>query len=264
VVAATILFFKATNNRRIKMPAATITQSYPAHNLDSNQRQTLALELIKNNKSVSNISKQNNVSRKFLYQQKAKAVSAIHAEFNKIDDSDVLFYLPVTKSWLMSFILCLLLHCRSSMRGVQKVLDDAFDYSLSLGTICNQAQCAASKAAELNAQQDLSQIKTAASDELFRHNKPILAGVDTRSLYCYLLAQEEHRDADTWAIHLMDLQKQGFNPSRFIADAADGLRLEHKTAFPVTSCHGDHFHIIKDLVDTRRFFRNQRKSAVSA
>ena len=79
------------------MLAATITQSYPAHNLDSNQRQTLALELIKKGKPVSDISKQNNVSRKFLYQQKAKAVSAIHAEFNKIDDSDVLFYLPVTK-----------------------------------------------------------------------------------------------------------------------------------------------------------------------
>jgi hypothetical protein len=27
---------------------------------------------------------------------------------------------------------------------------------------------------------------------------PVLAGVDAASTYCYLLADAEHRDADTW------------------------------------------------------------------
>lgn len=132
------------------MEAATITQPHSARQLDPSQRQDLALKLIKNEKPVSDIARDNNVSRKFLYQQKDKALNAIDTEFNKSNDSDVLFYIPVTTSWLISLVLCLLLHCRSSRRGVQKVLNDVFDYPISIGTICNHAKNAASKAKELN------------------------------------------------------------------------------------------------------------------
>ena len=40
---------------------------------------------------------------------------------------------------------------------------------------------------------------------MFAYGSPILAGIDSPSLYCYLLAQEKRRDAETWAIHLYDL-----------------------------------------------------------
>ena len=63
-------------------------------------------------------------------------------------------------------------------------------------------------AVQHNAKQDLSAIKLAAHDELFHLNKPVLAGVDIISLYCYLLSYEEQPDSDTWGIHFMDLQNK--------------------------------------------------------
>ncbi len=41
--------------------------------------------------------------------------------------------------------------------------------------------------------------------------------------YCYLLAAAEHRDKDTWGVHLLDASQQGLNPDYTIADAAKGL-----------------------------------------
>ncbi|MGF6971833.1 hypothetical protein QFZ94_000260 [Paraburkholderia sp. JPY465] len=60
-----------------------------------------------------------------------------------------------------------------------------------------------------------------------------------------LLAPEAHRDGDTWAIHLLDLQAQGLDPEHTIADAGTGLRAGQKMAWPDTPCHGDVFHIIQ-------------------
>jgi hypothetical protein len=77
------------------------------------------------------------------------------------------------------------------------------------------------------------------------------------------LSQEDHRDGDTWAIRLLDLQKQGFDPERVIADDGSGLCAGHAIAFPKTPCDADNFHITKTLMDLRRFFRNKLKTAIS-
>jgi len=74
---------------------------------------------------------------------------------------------------------------------------------------------------------------------------PALAGVDAASTYCYLLADAEHRDADTWVVHLLDANAQGFDPDHTIADAGQGLRAGQNTALADTPCHGDVFHIQK-------------------
>jgi hypothetical protein len=70
---------------------------------------------------------------------------------------------------------------------------------------------------------------------------PVLAGVDAQSTYCYLLAAADHRDADTWGVHLLDATRQGLNPDYTIADA--GQRAGQKAAWGDTPCHGDVFHI---------------------
>lgn len=53
---------------------------------------------------------------------------------------------------------------------------------------------------------------TSAADELFHRNKPILAAVDIDSRFCALLASACKRDYETWGIHLLDLQAQGYAP----------------------------------------------------
>jgi len=110
----------------------------------------------------------------------------------------------------------------------------------------------------------LSTIEITANDELFHHNKPILSGVDTRSMYCYLLAAEDHRDEETWAIHLWDAQAKGLNPQRTIGDDGKGLVSGHKHVFPTTSYDYDNFHLSRSLMDLRRYYRNRLKSAITA
>ncbi|MES2260593.1 MAG: hypothetical protein V4724_18890 [Pseudomonadota bacterium] len=90
---------------------------------------------------------------------------------------------------------------------------------------------------------DLSPIRVGLHDEIFQGSQPVLAGVDARSTYCYLLAVAEHRDADTWGIHLLDAAQQGLNPDYTIADAGQGLRAGQKVAWGDKPCHGDVFHI---------------------
>ena len=160
-------------------------------------------------------------------------------------------------------MLVLLLHCRCSFRGVTKLFQDVLDSSISATTVHNISTAAIQKAQRINASQDLSRVKLGAHDELFHHNKPVLAGVDIQSLYCYLLSQEKQRDGKTWAIHLWDLEKKGFNPERIIADDGDGLRAGHKIALPHIPCDIDNFHITKTLIELRRYFRNSLKTAIS-
>src|SRR5258708_25057960 len=94
---------------------------------------------------------------------------------------------------------------------------------------------------------DLSAIRVGLHDEIFQGSQPVRTGIDAASTYCYLLAAEDHRDGDTWAIHLLDLQARGLKPDYTIADAGTGLRAGQKLAWPDTPCHGDVFHICQQF-----------------
>jgi hypothetical protein len=58
---------------------------------------------------------------------------------------------------------------------------------------------------------------------------------------------ERHRDAETWAIHLLDLKAQGLHPDSTLADGARGLRAGHALAWPDVPCEGDVFHALRDF-----------------
>src|SRR3712207_9177512 len=68
-------------------------------------------------------------------------------------------------------------------------------------------------------------------DEIFQGATPVLAGVDAASTYCYLLAAERRRDADTWGVHLLDAAERGLRPDHTIADAGRGLRAGQDAAW---------------------------------
>jgi len=204
------------------------------------------------------------VSRKFLYQQGQKANEALDATFSSTkDEPEVLFYLPITKTWLWQLILGLILICHSSYRGVVELLRDVFDLPISIGTIHNRLQAAAQKATAINLTQDLSGIKVGLHDEIFQGSQPVLVGVDASSTYCYLLAVAEHRDEDTWGVHLLDASKQGIKPDYTIADAAKGHRAGQAAAWPKTPCHGDIFHIQHQAKELVSFLSRRAEGATS-
>ena len=184
-----------------------------AARLSPAKRKEIGLKAVARTVPISHLADQHQVSRKFVYQQGDKAQQALDESFapSKGDD-EVLFHLPVTKTWLYQLILGLVLICHSSYRGVVELLRDLFDTSISVGTVHNRLQETAEQAAEINQSQNLSGINVGLQDEIFQADKPVLVGVDAASTYCYLLKRVDHRDEDTWGYYLLDVMGQGFDP----------------------------------------------------
>jgi hypothetical protein len=204
----------------------------------------LAIQALAGSETVSDLAARHGVSRKFVYQQTHKAAAVLDGAFSPATpDGEVLLELAVTKAWLRQAIAALTLICRSSYRGVVEFLRDLLGVPVSLGCVHDVLQAATRQASAINQGQDLSGIRVGLHDEIFQGATPVLAGVDAASTYCYLLAAEHRRDADTWGVHLLDAAEQGLRPDYTIADAGQGLRAGQRAAWGDTPCHGDVFHI---------------------
>ncbi len=215
-----------------------------AAGLPGSDRKDLAVQALAGSGTVSDLATRHGVSRKFVYQQTHKARAALDNAFSSATpDSEVLFEVAVTKAWLRQVIVGLTLICRSAYRGVVEFLRDLLGVPISLGCIHDVLQSAMRQASTINRDQDLSGIRVGLHDEIFQGATPVLAGVDAQSTYCYILAAERHRDADTWGVHLLDATAQGLDPDYTIADAGQGLRAGQRAAWGDTPCHGDVFHI---------------------
>jgi hypothetical protein len=236
-----------------------------AQRLGAEQRQQLAVQAMAGRATITRLAADNQVSRKFVHQQVNKAEQALGEAFApQGQDDQVLFYVPVTRAWLRQLVLALLLICHSSLRGVIELLRDLFDLKLSLGTLHNIVSGAVEQAREHNRRQDLSRVRHGLHDEIFQSVWAVLVGVDAASTYCYLLSPEEHRDGDTWAIHLWDLQKQGFDPETITADGGSGLRAGQALALPNTPCRADVFHALYDIYDLAGYLENRAYEACQA
>jgi hypothetical protein len=204
----------------------------------------LAILALARSATVSDLAIGHGVSRKFVYAQTQKARVALDDAFLSVtDENAVLFQVAVTKTWLRQVIVALPLICHSSYRGVVEFMGDLLGVSISLGTVHNELQAATRNAVIVNDAEDLSGVLVGLHDEIFQGKTPVLAGIDAASTYCYLLVAAEHRDADTWGMHLLDATKRGLQPDYTIADAGQGLRAGQKAAWDDTPCHGDVFHI---------------------
>ena len=202
-----------------------------AARLPESDRKDLAVQALAQSATISDLAARHGVSRKFVYQQTYKAVVALDDAFlSATPDHEVLFELTVTKAGLRQVIVGLALICHSSYRGVVEFLRDLLGLPVSIGTVHQVLQSATRQASIINRQQDLSGIRVGLHDEIFQGTTPVLAGVDAQSTYCYLLAAEQRRDADTWGVHLLDAAEQGLDPDYTIADAGQGLRAGQRAA----------------------------------
>ena len=221
-------------------------------------RQALALEALSGHQAITALSEQHQVSRKFIYAQKDKAQAALEEAFEVAgDDHRVLFYLPVTKAWLQQAVLGLVLICHSSFRGVIEFFAALLDQPIALGSVYNIVQQSVDRARQLQASEELSPIRVGAHDEIFQRHQPILVGCDVDSTYCYLLAQEAHRDATTWGVHLLELQEKGLRLDHTLADGGTGLRAGQALACPSVPCWGDHFHLLQELSRLSTYAENR-------
>jgi hypothetical protein len=92
----------------------------------------------------------------------------------------------------------------------------------------------------------------------------VLVGADIASTYCFLLSQEEHRDADTWAVRLLEAQDRGLAPQATIADFGTGIRAGQKLALPGVPCRGDVFHALNEVVTVVSYLENRAYDTITA
>lgn len=235
-----------------------------AQTLSAAERQGLAVEALSGQQPITRLSAQHQVSRKFIYAQKDKAQAALGEAFAAAgDDQQVLFYLPVTRDWLRQVVLSLILVCHSSYRGVIEFFAAVLDQSISVGSVHTIARQGVATARQVQAAEELSAIRVGAHDEIFQSRQPILVGCDVVSTYCYLLAQEEHRDATTWGVHLLDLQAKGLTLDHTIADGGKGLRAGQAQAYPDCPCWGDLFHLLQELNRLSSYAENRAFSTIA-
>jgi len=246
-----------SNNHSIK--SSTSTQPYiSAKQIDQTTRQQIGISALAGREQISNLSRHHGTSRKFVYAQKTKASVALNDAFSdKGDDSEVLFYIPVTKEWLWQVVLSLILICHSSYGGVIEFFRDILDQHICKGTIFNIVKSVLKKAEQVNTAQDLSSIKVGAHDEIFQGRIPVLVGCDVKSTYTYLLKQAEHRDTTTWGVHLLELTDQKMKLDHSIADGGKGLRSGQREAWPDVPCRGDVFHPLYDIGKVVTFLENR-------
>jgi len=244
---------------------AAALEPTPSRLLPPTTRQQLALDALAG-QPITTLANQQHVSRKFVYQQLHHAHHALDQAFNPTDNEppQLLFWLPVTKPWLGQLVLGLTLICHSSLRGVCELLRDLFDYPLSPASAHNILHQTVAAARRLNSQQDLAAVRIGAHDEIFQAGRPVLVGADVASTYCYLLSVEEHRDADTWGVRLLELTERGLHPDATIADFAAGLRAGQAQALPDTPCRGDVFHALQTATPVIRYLDNRGYDAIAA
>jgi hypothetical protein len=213
------------------------------------ERADLSVRALAGGASVTRLAERHDVSRKFVYQQKAKASEALQQAFTSPPHAQkVLLHLPVTKDWLRQFVLAQVLIGHTSYRGVTEILEAVFDYrGLSIASIHNIIQDAVHAARRINHAQDLSGIRVGAHDEIYQARRPVLVGADLGSTFCYLLAIEDACDETTWGVHLLDLADRNLRPDRTIADGGKALRAGQAAAWGDVPCNADVFHAERDL-----------------
>lgn len=240
-------------------------KSYTCQAPLSNISRETCKEMLQNDRNVNEIASCNAVSRKHLYKQMQKFEDNIDGMFQaQNNNNDVLFYLPVTPDWLAGFVLSLMFDCKGSFRGIQRAAQSLLDLNLSHDFINETCRKAKEKAAELNLKYNLKPVVYAALDELFHLNKPVLGGIDLKSLFCFNLKKEDDRQGNTWASNLAECQAMGLSPEQVIADAGSGIASAVKEILKSSELKRDLFHNIMELTELRRFMYNKTQSTATA
>ena len=243
-----------------------IPNGCPAKSLTPSQRSTIGLQALAGTQTITGLADEYDVSRKFVRQQATTAQAALQEAFNAAEaaDDQVLFQLPITKNWLRQATLGLILICHSSYRGVHEFCRDLLGVNLSVGTVHNIVRDAVAQARPHNLGQDLSTIDITGLDEIFQNRQPVLVGADIRSTDCFLLSLEEHRDADTWGLRLLEAKERGLAPTATVADFGGGIRAGQKLALPGTPCRGDVFHALHEATPVVNYLENRAYDAMTA
>jgi len=198
---------------------------------------SLAIEVLSKTEPISRLAAQHQVSRKFLYQQGHKANEALDATFSAATDEREALLPAHHQDLVISIDFGINPRLPLFVPGVVELLRDLFDLPISVGTIHNRLQSAADKAAAINLTKTCLQSEWDCRTKYSREVNQCWWGRCQVNLL--LPTAAEHRDEDTWGVHLLDASQQGLSPDYTIAAARKERRAS--SSLPKTPCHGDIF-----------------------
>lgn len=99
----------------------------------------------------------------------------------------------------------------------------------------------------------LTYVRSAAFDEIFQKQHPILGFVDPVSSFIYFEAADD-RSGDSWISFLKKLHVMGLNPDSTITDGGQGMQKALKEIMPKAITFRDLFHVRQKLSKALRAF----------
>ena len=206
---------------------------------------------------VSDISKESQISRTYIYQLKTNVYNYMESLDNTEDHAPSI---KIDKGFIERMVLSLSLDCHASTEGIRRNLASVFGLRISYGKISSILAEASERAEQFDAGIPLDGITQGANDEIFQGNTPVLTGIDTESTYVYLLSEADDRSAGTWQFFMEEQKGQGLELEVSISDAGTGLNAGIPKAFPDICIQPDIFHELRPVgVELARLEREAEK-----
>jgi hypothetical protein len=143
----------------------------------------------------------------------------------------------VDKRHLDRAIVTLRVEGNVPLSGIQRSLEEILGTHRSIGYLSGVITQAQAQAGAFLSRVDYQRSGTGLLDEVFAHRTPILGVVEPTSTAVLGLFREEARDADTWGVHLLDLEAQGFHFTGVASDEARGLVSGVQQALGASTLH---------------------------
>jgi hypothetical protein len=197
---------------------------------------------------VSDLSREQGVSRKFLYtiqdQAEAAILKALEAQpaGRKANTSQI----EVDDQFVDRAIAVLMSVIPGTVRPVKWVLDLLLGIQRSTGYISQKAQKLGAAALEYAQNLRLPISVLAEADEIFQGQQPCLTLVDGRSFLVLSLSAQEHRDKTTWGCVLLDVQSQGVHFVDVASDGALGIQAGVREVSLTIPLRPDLFHLLRE------------------
>jgi len=187
---------------------------------------------------VSQLSRNQQVSRQTLYSWKGKGRRALEAAFEPIKAEVAI---PLERA-----VLTLLVEGHASYRGIQRCLAILLGQEVSLGTITAIVQDAGERAQRWLERQVSEQGRVLALDEQYssKRGQAYLNIVDVHSTQVWASLPAVAVDGESWTLALWYLQEQGVNMKASVSDGGRAIAEALRTTKALDTHQRDVWHVL--------------------
>ncbi len=214
--------------------------------------------------TVSELSRQFNISRPTVYDARGVAAEVLTEHFEKAEDQRQAVRVTVDEAQLQRTIVALRVMAPNAIRPIEELLPIVYPgVRISYGKVQSILAQAEERARQFNDTVDLSGISVSALDEMFSQGDPVLGGVDLDSGYLFGLELCETRSGEDWAQMLNRAKAQGVELTVVVKDSAKGIEAGVREVYPQAEQRDDCFHVVYELNKMRRRLEQRAYGAIS-